>query len=560
MRVRRLLADLANLVQARGARRRDDLLRVAVWRLDSDTADDPAQLLTACRQAFATYDMPLAARLGRAALDAGGGFDAAEALATILMFAERPRETLALLDSATSLITADDQRSRWLGVRGITTYWFLGDEATPDRLAAAAAELPDPRDRGWVRAIESIMRLHHGEYATADELARSVLTGPAAAAGPLALARSTLAHLSAARGAPVQTIRAMTEVEAQARLWQAETPYIQLAVELARGTAMILAGDFAAVDATVAAGFAGLADAGDFRLGSGYLTLVRSQAARLRSRLSEAARAASQASAILAENPVFAALAHAERAHVAALAGDAAAATAALAESDAAAAPTMRVLYPWLEQARAWVAVAAGNQPYAVAVLGNLVDRLRTDGFAGHEVFACHDLVRLGHAKEVADRLAELSETVEGALPAAMARHARAAADDDGARLLAVAEEFADLDAVLFAAEAAAAAVTLLRGTRAAGTQVAANLLADLLVRCEGARTPALAVPQPTLTGRERQIARLAASGVPSKEIADQLFLSARTVDNHLLRVYQKLGVNGRAELPGALRTLPADE
>jgi DNA-binding CsgD family transcriptional regulator len=56
---------------------------------------------------------------------------------------------------------------------------------------------------------------------------------------------------------------------------------------------------------------------------------------------------------------------------------------------------------------------------------------------------------------------------------------------------------------------------------------------------------------------RERQIAKLAAAGVPSKEIADQLYLSARTVDNHLLRVYAKLGVAGRAELSAALRALP---
>ncbi len=62
------------------------------------------------------------------------------------------------------------------------------------------------------------------------------------------------------------------------------------------------------------------------------------------------------------------------------------------------------------------------------------------------------------------------------------------------------------------------------------------------------------------LTGRERQIARLAAAGVPSKEIADQLYLSSRTVDNHLMRVYAKLGVTGRAELAAALRSLPPEE
>jgi DNA-binding CsgD family transcriptional regulator len=44
---------------------------------------------------------------------------------------------------------------------------------------------------------------------------------------------------------------------------------------------------------------------------------------------------------------------------------------------------------------------------------------------------------------------------------------------------------------------------------------------------------------------------------VASKEIAERLFLSSRTVDNHLMRVYAKLGVSGRTELASALRTLP---
>ena len=53
------------------------------------------------------------------------------------------------------------------------------------------------------------------------------------------------------------------------------------------------------------------------------------------------------------------------------------------------------------------------------------------------------------------------------------------------------------------------------------------------------------------LTPREREIAALAAAGATSKEIAAQLFLSSRTVDNHLQSVYTKLGVSGRQELAG---------
>jgi DNA-binding CsgD family transcriptional regulator len=55
------------------------------------------------------------------------------------------------------------------------------------------------------------------------------------------------------------------------------------------------------------------------------------------------------------------------------------------------------------------------------------------------------------------------------------------------------------------------------------------------------------------LTARERDIATLAASGVASKQIADQLFLSVRTVNNHLQNVYSKLGVASRRDLAAAL-------
>ena len=55
------------------------------------------------------------------------------------------------------------------------------------------------------------------------------------------------------------------------------------------------------------------------------------------------------------------------------------------------------------------------------------------------------------------------------------------------------------------------------------------------------------------LTDREYQVARLASQGLTSRDIAHRLVLSVRTVDNHLSRVYAKLGVAGRDELPEAL-------
>ena len=63
-------------------------------------------------------------------------------------------------------------------------------------------------------------------------------------------------------------------------------------------------------------------------------------------------------------------------------------------------------------------------------------------------------------------------------------------------------------------------------------------------------------MPDP-LSGRERQIVMLAAKGMASKDIAGRLFLSGRTVSNHLQHAYIKLGVSSRAGLAQALGSIP---
>jgi DNA-binding NarL/FixJ family response regulator len=113
---------------------------------------------------------------------------------------------------------------------------------------------------------------------------------------------------------------------------------------------------------------------------------------------------------------------------------------------------------------------------------------------------------------------------------------------------------------MLLAAEAASGAAEAFSrvGNRRAAT-AALRRSGALATSCEGAATPALfhpAVPDP-LSERDRQIAMLALKGMASKDIAERLFLSVRTVSNHLQHAYTKLGVTSRAGLAQTLASTP---
>jgi DNA-binding CsgD family transcriptional regulator len=83
-------------------------------------------------------------------------------------------------------------------------------------------------------------------------------------------------------------------------------------------------------------------------------------------------------------------------------------------------------------------------------------------------------------------------------------------------------------------------------------TAFAERARVELLATGERARTRQAETAH-ELTSREFQIARLAAQRATSREIAGQLFISANTVDYHLRKIFQKLGISSRRELPGVL-------
>jgi DNA-binding CsgD family transcriptional regulator len=82
-------------------------------------------------------------------------------------------------------------------------------------------------------------------------------------------------------------------------------------------------------------------------------------------------------------------------------------------------------------------------------------------------------------------------------------------------------------------------------------TAFAGRARAELRATGERARPRSLGTPE-VLTAQEAQIARLAAERLSNPEIASQLFISARTVEYHLHKVFRKLGVTSRAQLARA--------
>ena len=71
-----------------------------------------------------------------------------------------------------------------------------------------------------------------------------------------------------------------------------------------------------------------------------------------------------------------------------------------------------------------------------------------------------------------------------------------------------------------------------------------------------GARPGARGRPSAALTAQEAQVARLAGDGLSNPEIGARLFISARTVQYHLSKIFAKLGISSRGQLH---RALPGD-
>lgn len=547
----------AEVVEATGARRREDTLLVASWRLIGGGGS--AELLQAgAMAARARHDHALTERLARAAIDDGAGFDsrflAAEAANVEGRHDQAERELAALASEATT----DAEQARVALLRFDNTYLLEGRAEFP--LIDDAADTVT--DQFWHDELLSrrffVMSMTSGPRTTV-EAAASLLQRPPS--GSLGAAHLMVGYSLTRLGRLDDAIRLLTPPDDSGATPASDVPWDQWALHVGRVRPLIYAGRLGDAEVLLTRAYGQLVDhpATEARAFVAVdLALVHLEQGRPMSAFRRGAEAYTLFQQLgrtyAARWPYVAA------AQALALTGQADRAAETLAALDALGLPPFLMTQTEHLQARAWTAAAGGDLPAAR-------DQLEAAAELGEEIgdligatSALHGLARLGRARQVAARLAALADEVDGDLVAARAAYANAIAARDSEALAKVADDFEGFGAMLYAAEARADAAVLLRNAGEARKGAASGQhAARLLAQCEGAAT----LPVQTVSARvhltpgELDSALQAAAGRTNKQIAGDLHLSVRTIESHLQRAYEKLGITGRHELAEALGNQP---
>ncbi|HEY2668732.1 MAG TPA: LuxR C-terminal-related transcriptional regulator [Actinomycetota bacterium] len=562
LRARAIHRQLADGLEAAGARRSDDLLRLVTARLEAGQGGTPQLLVAGARRALGSFNPVLGERLARAAADAGGGIPAQLALAQALFGQGREEQGDVLLRLDRGLDTgAPDE-----GVRAVTAIlralgllWIDGGSPVEAEVVLRRAEqgIEDPDLRDELTAVRALILLFSGR--PVEAIAETLGILERVGANEAACVRTALATV------PAFAVTGRVEHAVTIADGWMESAH-RLTDKLALGPGHLLLGKTYAlclggrlIEAeTLAEREYHVALDQHAHVATAEWSLLRGRVALYRGRVVTACRWLMEAASLF-RSPSgvnFLPVCLTGLAHANALAGDADAAEAALAEAKHVLRAGMALFEPELALAEAWMAALSGEQSRARGMMLEVADAAEESGQYAIAVLALHDIARLGDAECVAVRLSALAPSVEGPLARLCAEHVLALVRRDGERLDQLSESFRSLGADLVAAEAAAEAAAVHAANGKKASMLAASARGRrFLEACERARTPALTtlVAAP-LTPREREIATLAAGGMTSLEIARRLVISARTVETHLQRAYAKLGVASRADLASVLK------
>jgi len=559
----RVMVQLADRLQDQAKSSRDHLLRVAAWRLESHSSAPEWLFTEAAEIANAVFDHVLAERLARRGVAEGGGFRASLALGEALSRQGRSNEGLAVLDALPDLASSDSERV----AVAINRYFALTNEhgfllEFEDGLVNAERKVSDPGLRRFLRAQRATLLCFAGKLAE----------GIAQASEPFDVADGDevdeLSQLRAVPGLAGAWLCCGKPDSACALGERMLEPALRRQVDLPQAPSWVISTQLPSliasgrlddadaaremVEAAMASMGGGSAD------GPSFIALAHGMSALLRGR-SRTAQHALRESVIGMRRiaPWRRSFPLAYLTEACALVGDAEGAAEASAEADEVIV-NAAIFEGMARRARGWAAVAHGQRSKAVERFLDAAEWASETGQLSSGLWAAHDALRYGARRQAVALLQALVPRTEGRWGPVFADHGTAVVAGDGDALEDVAGRFEEIGALLLAAEAAAEASVAFAqaGLRARADRAAARarVLAD---SCEGVKTPALeelAQPLP-LTARELEVVRLAADGLSANAIAERLFVSTRTVEGHLHRAYNKLGVNDRR---GLIRLLKA--
>jgi len=549
LRERAVSRSLAEVIEALGARRQADPLKVATLRLVGG-GGSAELLVSGAMAARARHEYSLTERLARAAIEAGAGFEARFAAAEAAHFQGRLDQAEQELAALAAIATSDADKARVALLRFDNAFFerSAGFQIIDDTLA-------DITDPFWRDALAN-RRVFVTTFFSGPRETTEVVTTSADSASRVA-ALYTLIRT----GRLDEAIEQLTPPPDTRAIPTPDEPWHQWIPFGNRAVALVYSGRLVEADELLAMAYCDVMDhpASEARawVAQGFALLHLEQG-----RPVSAFRRASEAYTLFQQlgRSRFALRPYVVAAQALALTGRAEQAAMTLAALDALAIPIWPNVKTDLFQARAWAAAAAGDLPTARARLEEAADFGQEIGDLLGATSALHGLARLGQARQVAGRLEDLAGRVDGGFVVARAAYANAVAARDSQALRDVSKAFEALGAHLYAAEASVeAAAVARRGGRPRDATADEHRAGQLLSRCEGAVTPIVKTitARARLTPGELDAAVQAATGRSNKQIAADSHISVRTVENHLQRVYEKLGISSRRELADALRDQP---
>ena len=553
LRSRSLRRRLASTLLERDPLAPDDALRIVRLLLDAGAPIPPSLLIDAARAANLAGDPALGAQLGELAVADGGGVDAVLALARANAIRGHFQEAEAALAAIESELPDHPSAVAYLEQRVRVLFWGFGDtEATRALLDRAQTWCDSER---WRRQLLALRM----PTAVAADLAGAIAATETALRDP---------ELDEETGRLLETRLAMalfysgrwTESRALARRHCPAIP-----IRDYTGLMTLPAYRFAAVES--GADWPGLAADLARILGDAVRCHDHEAAAQaavgmawlefLGGRFSAAARWLSEAELHFEREDAFGLVGdvHLLRIGIAARTGDTegiARPLARLRAIDGAGRPRPLSRKAYLARGEGWATCARNPQQGAAALLAAAETFL--DAMPGFTALLAYDaLLASPSPARPSALLAEVAPRCEARLIDAYAAHAAALARRDPHALLTVADEFAAIGARHYAMHAATHAATrFVADGRQDSARRAAARAANLHEPGHGSQPPVIdgidsvAV---ALTARESQLVSFARQGLSNAEIADRLVLSVRTVETHLYRAMQKLGVSDRREL-----------